>query len=121
MISVVHKKPQRRQSGLSRLGQVPSDLRTPLHVGRTVGDPTYQDPSGVEIDEKQDVEGFQTYRLDGEQVTSNDRCRLSPHELAPGVTFWTRPSLRADDPANARCRDLNAQLEQLTLDALVTP
>jgi hypothetical protein len=73
----------------------------------------------VDIDEKQDVEGFQTYRLDGEQVTSDDRYRLGLHELAPGVTFGTTLSLWGNDSADARSRDLDAQLEQLTLDALV--
>jgi hypothetical protein len=50
MVSVVDQETQRCRSGLSRLGQVAGDLGAPLHVGRTVGDPTYQDPSGVEID-----------------------------------------------------------------------
>jgi hypothetical protein len=64
----------------------------PPYVGRTVSDPAYQDPSGVEIDEEQDLEGFQAYRLDGKQVTSNDRYGLGPDELAPGVTLG--PGLR---------------------------
>jgi hypothetical protein len=121
MVSVVDKESQPSRPGLSRLRQVAGDLGTPLHIGCAVSDPAYQDSSSVEIDEKQDMEGFQTYRLDGEQVTSNDRCSLNSHELAPGVAFGARPSLRGDDPADARCRDLDAQLEQLTFDALVTP
>jgi hypothetical protein len=65
----------------------------------------------MEIDEEQGKEGFQAYRVDGEQVTGNDRCSLGPHELAPGVALWTRTPLWSDHPANARCRDLDAQLE----------
>jgi hypothetical protein len=121
MVSVVDKETQRCRSGLSRLGQVAGDLSTPPHVGRTVRDPAYQEPSGVGIDEKQHVKGLRAHRLDGEHVTGNDRCGLGPHELAPGVAFGTRPSLRRNDPADARCRDLDAQREQLALDALVTP
>jgi hypothetical protein len=121
MVSVVDEETQRCRPGLSLLGQVAGDLGTPLHVGRTVSDPAYQDSSAVEFDEEQHMEGFQSHRLDGEEVTSNDRCGLGPHELAPGVTFGTRPSLRGNDPADAGCRDLDAQLEQLTLDALVAP
>src|SRR5665213_2478123 len=67
------------------------------------------------------MEGLHAHGLDGEKVASNDRCGLGPHELAPGVTFGTRPTLRSDDAADARSRDLDAHLEQLTLDMSITP
>jgi hypothetical protein len=121
MVSVVDKETQRCRSGLSPLGQVAGDLGTPLHVGRTVSHPAYQDSSGMEIDEEQDMERLHPYRLDGEEVTGDDRPSVGSHELAPRVAFGTRPSLRSDDAPNARCRDLDAHLEQLTLDAAVAP
>jgi hypothetical protein len=39
VVSIVDKEAQRRRSVLSCLGQVAGDLGTPLHVGRTVGNP----------------------------------------------------------------------------------
>jgi hypothetical protein len=39
MVSVVDEETQRCRTGLSLLGQVPGDLSTPRHVGRTVSNP----------------------------------------------------------------------------------
>ena len=46
---------------------------------------------------------------------------LGWHELAPCVAFGTWPPLGGGDPPDARCRDLDAHLKQLALDAAVAP
>ena len=75
----------------------------------------------MELDEEQDMERRELHRLDGEQVAGDDRGRLRSHELAPGVPLGSWTALRCGDAADARRRDIDADLLQLALDAPVAP
>jgi hypothetical protein len=66
------------------LGQVPGDLGAPSGIGGAVGHPADEDIR-VQVDEEEDMEGFQANRLDGEEVTGDDRRGLGSHELTPGL------------------------------------
>jgi hypothetical protein len=75
----------------------------------------------MELDEKQDMEGCQLHRLDREQIAGDDRGGLGDHELAPGVPLGSGKALRCGDAPDARGRDVDPDLLQLTLDPPVAP
>jgi len=108
-------------SRLSGLGEIASDLRAPGHVRRAVGDATDEDPPSVELDEEQDVQCLQPDRLDSEQVTGDDRGRLGPHELTPGLPLWSGARLGREDPPDRGRRDFDADLCEFSLDPSVAP
>ena len=51
--------------------------------GRVSRDPHHVDPSGVELNEEQDVEPLQRHRVDGEEVAGQRQRRLASKELIP--------------------------------------
>ena len=119
VVPVVYEKADRFRSVLASLGEIASDLGAPSEVGRTVGHPTDQHTPALQFDEEEHVEGLQSDRLDGEEVTGDDRGGLGAHELAPRVPVWARTGLDGEDAADARRRDLDADLLELALDSLV--
>ena len=121
LVSVVDEEADRLRSALSNFGEVASDLGAPGEVGRTFGYPTDQYPPAMQFDEEEHVQGLQPDRLDGEQVTGDDRGGLGAHELAPGVPVRVRTGLDGQDAADARSGDLDADLLELALDSLVAP
>lgn len=40
-------------------------------------------PPTIDLDEKQDVQGFETYRLNGEEIASKDLVFVVGDEVAP--------------------------------------
>lgn len=80
-----------------------------------------QHSPALELDEEEHVQGLQPDRLDGEEVTGDDRGGLGADELAPGVPVWARTGLDGRDAADARGGDLDAELLELALDPLITP
>jgi hypothetical protein len=98
MVSVVDEK----RNGVDRVSDRFRAIWIPPHVGCAVSDPAYQDPPGVEIDEEEDMEGFQACRLDGEQSQATIDAAwvrmnlLQASRLGPGRRFG------AMNPADAR-------------------
>ena len=121
LVSVVNEESQRCGPRLSSFGKVSGDLGAPAKIGCLTGDATDHDSTRMEVDEEEDVKRLHSDRFNGEQIAGNDRCCLVPHELAPGVALRTRSPLWSDDPSDAGCRDLDADLEQLNLDTSVAP
>ena len=70
------------------------------------------------------VEAAEKDRLDREEVTGDDACRLRAQELAPAETGATRRRLQAgasEQPPDARRRDDEAELCEFAADSAVTP
>ncbi len=75
----------------------------------------------MQIDEEQHMERLQAHRLDGEEVTGDDRGCLGPHELTPGLLFWRRAALDGQDPPDLSGGDLSPHFLELALDAPIAP
>jgi hypothetical protein len=81
---------------------------------------------GADLDHEEAVQALQGHRaVHVEEVRRKHRRRLRMQELPPGrvgAPLSRRRDLqRVQDPADRRCADLVADLEQLTLDPLVSP
>src|SRR5439155_23449506 len=75
-------------------------------------------------DEEEHVVAAEHDALDCEEITGDDAGRLRSQELAPAraVAAWPRFQLRmSKQPPDARRRDAEAELGQLTSDPPVTP
>ena len=62
--------------------EVPGRLRSP-HAGRIRGYAGAVHAAGLEFDEEQHVVATQQHRIDGEEVTRHDPCRLAAQERCP--------------------------------------
>ena len=104
-------------------GHVPGLLGDPgrMGMGGDAGDP---DPSAAELDEEQDVEALQQKRVDGEEVGGDDVGGLGPQERPPrgAASPRSRPKVVIlHDPGDRASRQVDTELDQLTLDAAISP
>jgi hypothetical protein len=112
-----------RRLDLTLDDQVPGLLSDPCALGM-VCDAGETNPSGVKIDEEQDVESLQPDRLHGEEVGGEDAMCLGPQELRPGGTLAPRSGTEAvstKNPSDGRRAHPDADLPQFSLDPEVTP
>ena len=105
--------------------EIPDLLRGPRPV-RVRGHSQNMHIPGADLDHEQAIQALQGHRaVHMEEVGREHGRGLRAQELPPGrvgTPLGRRGNLqRLEDPADRRCADPVAELEQLTLDSLVSP
>lgn len=92
---------------------------------RSEGDYGEMHASCAELDEEQDVDGFQEEGFDREEVAGQNVILMASEEATPGTVppplgCW-RQAVALEDGADGRVSEAMTDLGQLTLDAPVAP
>jgi hypothetical protein len=104
-------------------GQVAGLLHRPLARG-VGGDAAEVHPAGAVLDEHQDIQPVQGDSIDVQEVDGEDPGGLRVQELPAGRAVSSRRRVDAcgpEDLVDRGCRDRDAELGQLAVDAPVTP
>ena len=91
---------------------------------RMVRHPRDPDPPSAEFDEEEHIELFERERVDGEEVGGHDMRSLRSQECPPRGPRSSRggpDSVVLQDPGDGARRQPDVELDQLSLDAAVTP
>jgi hypothetical protein len=122
-ISVVDGKSDWSLDLVQLLAQVSCLLRYPGRVGMG-GAVGAEDAPTADLEKDQYVESAKKHYVDSEEVAGQDRAGVGAEELRPGRAIaarcWRNP-MPAKDTADGGRRDPISELEQLALNAAITP
>src|SRR5262244_2096807 len=122
-VTIPEKELGRESTVLEFPGQIASLLHHPLRA-RVVGAAGEVHATAADLNKEGDVELGHPDGVDHEEVTGEHLVGVLAYEGSPGALTAPRrwaEAMAAEDPDHGQVRAAHAELEQLTLDAAISP